>query len=107
MPSTKDYNNNVSLITTKTEDYSFSNDNLNKFIIIDSSNSYLGLNKLQPEHSIDISGENIKADNYYFKNIYYDNSLNNTKLSLITKLNEIITNLNSLTAPANNITLLN
>ena len=105
MPSTENYNNNITLISTETQDYSFCNDNLNNFITIDSSNNYIGFNTLNPTTSIDISGSNIKSTNLITNSIIYDYS-NNTSYFIIDKINTIIDKINDLSDVVN-ITPLN
>tara|TARA_Y100000816_G_scaffold262197_2_gene219731 strand:+ start:40 stop:339 length:300 start_codon:yes stop_codon:yes gene_type:complete len=94
-----DYNKIISTVSSITSDYTYIPDP-NNLICIDSSNNRIGINTVNPEHSIDISNGNIFATSFITK----DSSFND--ISLNYKINEIIDILNKLTNDASNIKLL-
>jgi hypothetical protein len=63
--SDSDYNKIISTINSVTSNYSYTPDP-NNLICIDSSNNRIGINTLNPDHAIDISGGNVRAKDYYF-----------------------------------------
>jgi hypothetical protein len=81
--SSSDYNKIISTINSVSSNYSYSPDP-NNLICIDSSNNRIGINTLNPIHSIDISGGNIRANNF----IFMDASNNTRELKAI--INAII-----------------
>ena len=60
-----DYNKIISTINSVSSNYSYSPDP-NNLICIDSSNNRIGINTLNPTESIDISGGNIRANDFIF-----------------------------------------
>jgi hypothetical protein len=60
-----DYNKIISTINSVSSSYSYSPDP-NNLICIDSSNNRIGINTLNPDESIDISGGNIRANDFIF-----------------------------------------
>ena len=94
--ATDDYNKIISTVSSITSDYTYIPDP-NNLICIDSSNNRLGINTINPEYSIHISGGSIKVDRIYFSDdIYF--FLSNNKLSIFNGSNEgfIATNLNNI-----------
>jgi hypothetical protein len=84
------YNKIITTVNSVTSDYTFVPDQDN-LIVIDTSNNRIGINTVNPEHSIDISNNGtVRASDFYINDI-----------SLSAKINEIITFLNGLTPPAN------
>lgn len=62
--SNSDYNKIISTINSVSSSYSYVPDP-NNLICIDSSNNRIGINTLNPDHSIDISGGTIRADDFF------------------------------------------
>ena len=61
-----DYNKIISTINSVSSSYSYVPDG-NNLICIDSSNNRIGINTLNPDHSIDISGGGkIRANDFLF-----------------------------------------
>ena len=64
--SDSDYNKIISTVNSVTSSYTYVPDS-NNLICIDSSNNRIGINTLNPLHSIDISGGGtIRAYDFYF-----------------------------------------
>lgn len=64
--SNSDYNKIISTINSVSSSYSYVPDG-NNLICIDSSNNRIGINTLNPDHSIDISGGGkIRANDFLF-----------------------------------------
>jgi len=63
--SDSNYNKIISTINSVTSNYSYTPDP-NNLICIDSSNNRIGINTLNPDYAIDISGGDIRAKDYYF-----------------------------------------
>lgn len=63
--SNSDYNKIISTINSVSSSYSYVPDP-NNLICIDSSNNRIGINTLNPVHSIDISGGKIRANDFLF-----------------------------------------
>ena len=65
--SNSDYNKIISTINSVSIDYTYSPDP-NNLICIDTSNNRIGINTLDPEYSLHISGGDIRATNsgFYF-----------------------------------------
>lgn len=63
--SSSDYNKIISTINSVSSNYSYTPDP-NNLICIDSSNNRIGINTLNPVEAIDISGGNIRANNFIF-----------------------------------------
>jgi len=82
MPSS-DYNKIISTINSVSSNYSYSPDPAN-LICIDSSNNRIGINTLNPDEAIDISGGRVRAKDY----IFIDSSNNTRELKAI--INAII-----------------
>jgi hypothetical protein len=82
MPSS-DYNKIISTINSVSSNYSYSPDPAN-LICIDSSNNRIGINTLNPDEAIDISGGRVRANDY----IFIDASNNTRELKAI--INAII-----------------
>ncbi len=61
--SNSDYNKIISTINSVSSSYSYVPDP-NNLICIDSSNNRIGINTLNPDYSIDISGGNIRANDF-------------------------------------------
>ena len=61
--SSSDYNKIISTINSVSSNYSYTPDP-NNLICIDSSNNRIGINTLNPDHSIDISGGTIRANDF-------------------------------------------
>ena len=61
--SSSDYNKIISTINSVSSNYSYTPDPYN-LICIDSSNNRIGINTLNPDHSIDISGGTIRANDF-------------------------------------------
>lgn len=80
--SNTEYNKIISTINSVSSSYSYTPDP-NNLICIDSSNNRIGINTLNPDESIDISGGNIRAKDFIFI------QPNNTTVSLKTLLNNI------------------
>ena len=81
------YNKIITTVNSVTSDYTFVPDHDN-LIVIDTSNNRIGINTVNPEHSIDISNNGtVRASDFYINDI-----------SLNEKINEIITAVNSLIA---------
>jgi len=78
-----DYNKIISTINSVSSSYSYSPDPAN-LICIDSSNNRIGINTLNPEDAIDISGGRVRAKDY----IFIDSSNNTRELKDI--INAII-----------------
>uniref|UniRef100_A0A6C0D6J5 Uncharacterized protein n=1 Tax=viral metagenome TaxID=1070528 RepID=A0A6C0D6J5_9ZZZZ len=78
-----DYNKIISTINSVSSSYSYSPDPAN-LICIDSSNNRIGINTLNPDESIDISGGRVRAKDY----IFIDSSNNTRELKDI--INAII-----------------
>ena len=64
--SNSDYNKIISTINSVSSSYSYVPDP-NNLICIDSSNNRIGINTLNPDYSIDISGGKIRANDFLFK----------------------------------------
>ena len=65
--SNTEYNKIISTINSVSSSYSYVPDG-NNLICIDSSNNRIGINTLNPDHSIDISGGGkIRANDFLFK----------------------------------------
>ena len=60
-----DYNKIISTINSVSSSYTYTPDP-NNLICIDSSNNRIGINTLNPDHSIDISGGKIRANDFLF-----------------------------------------
>jgi len=84
--SSSDYNKIISTINSVSSSYSYSPDPAN-LICIDSSNNRIGINTLNPDEAIDISGGNVRAKDF----IFIDASNNTRKLKDI--INAIISNI--------------
>lgn len=63
--SNSDYNKIISTINSVSSSYSYVPDP-NNLICIDSSNNRIGINTLNPDYSIDISGGKIRANDFRF-----------------------------------------
>ena len=61
--SPSDYNKIISTINSVSSNYTYTPDP-NNLICIDSSNNRIGINTLNPDHSIDISGGTIRANDF-------------------------------------------
>ena len=61
--SSSDYNKIISTINSVSSNYTYTPDP-NNLICIDSSNNRIGINTLNPDHSIDISGGTIRANDF-------------------------------------------
>lgn len=81
--SPSDYNKIISTINSVSSNYSYTPDP-NNLICIDSSNNRIGINTLNPDHSIDISGGTIRANDF----IFMDSSNNPRALKYI--INKLI-----------------
>ena len=78
--SDSDYNKIISTVNSVTSSYTYVPDS-NNLICIDSSNNRIGINTLNPLHSIDISGGGtIRAYDFYF--IQPDNTIKSLKALL-------------------------
>jgi len=87
--STSDYNKIISTINSVSSNYTYVPDP-NNLICIDSSNNRIGINTLNPDYAIDISGGNIRATDFILSN-----SGVNIKIilnRLIRKINDICSN---------------
>jgi hypothetical protein len=87
--STSDYNKIISTINSVSSNYTYVPDP-NNLICIDSSNNRIGINTLNPDYAIDISGGNIRATDFILSN-----SGVNIKIilnRLISKINDICSN---------------
>jgi hypothetical protein len=87
--SSSDYNKIISTINSVSSNYSYIPDPAN-LICIDSSNNRIGINTLNPIHSIDISGGNVRAKDF----IFIDSSNNSKELKII--INAILNNFTDL-----------
>ena len=87
--STTNYNKIISTINSVSSNYTYVPDP-NNLICIDSSNNRIGINTLNPMHSIDVSNGTIKANNFMINDI-----------SLNVLLNEIIIALKDLSGSIN------
>jgi hypothetical protein len=83
------YNKIISTINSVSSSYTYTPDP-NNLICIDSSNNRIGINTLNPIHSIDISGGNVRANNF----IFIDSSNNSKELKII--INAILNNFTDL-----------
>ena len=87
--STSDYNKIISTINSVSSNYTYVPDP-NNLICIDSSNNRIGINTLNPDYSIDVSGGNIRATDFILSN-----SGVNVKVilnRLISKINDMCNN---------------
>ena len=87
--SSSDYNKIISTINSVSSNYTYVPDP-NNLICIDSSNNRIGINTLNPDYAIDISGGNIRATDFILSN-----SGVNIKIilnRLISKINDICSN---------------
>ena len=76
--SSSDYNKIISTINSVSSSYSYSPDPAN-LICIDSSNNRIGINTLNPDEAIDISGGRVRANDF----IFMDASNNPRELKII------------------------
>lgn len=90
-----DYNKIISTINSVSSSYSYTPDS-NNLICIDSSNNRIGINTLNPTASIDISGGDVKARDFYARDFYFIQS-NNTTVSLKSLLNSILSSTSQIT----------
>ena len=73
--STTDYNKIITTVNSITPDYTFIPDS-NNVIVIDTSNNRIGINTVNPEASIHVSGGTIITDNLIVNNLDGDSSFN-------------------------------
>jgi len=85
--SDSNYNKIISTINSVTSNYSYTPDP-NNLICIDSSNNRIGINTLNPDYAIDISGGDVRAKDVRAKDFIFIQP-NNTTVSLKTLLNNI------------------
>ena len=66
--SSSDYNKIISTINSVSQDYTYTPD-INNLICIDTSNNRIGINTLNPEYSLHISGGTIFCKTLYVSEI--------------------------------------
>ena len=85
--SNSDYNKIISTINSVSRDYTYTPDT-NNLICIDTSNNRIGINTLDPQYSLHISGGTIFCRNLYVTEIS-SVSMKNVIDSLYDKINNI------------------